>query len=127
VLFVGDDWAEAHHDIEIEDESGRVLVRRRLPEGLAGITTLHERVTVVRTATSRPHWRGSPRPGGVLAGSRTIRAAEPDPLPGGHAGVQRDRRHGDAPGDQGCHRCVREGRPGRGHIGTAGTVPKTAW
>jgi len=42
VLFVGDDWAEAHHDIEIEDEAGRVLVRRRLPEGLAGITTLHE-------------------------------------------------------------------------------------
>jgi Transposase len=42
VLFIGDDWAEAHHDIEIEDESGRVLARRRLPEGLAGMTTLHE-------------------------------------------------------------------------------------
>jgi transposase len=42
VLFVGDDWAEAHHDIEIEDEAGRVLARRRLPEGLAGITLLHE-------------------------------------------------------------------------------------
>jgi transposase len=34
VLFIGDDWAEAHHDIEIEDEAGRVLARRRLPEGL---------------------------------------------------------------------------------------------
>jgi hypothetical protein len=44
VLFIGDDWAEAHHDIEIEDESGRVLARRRVPEGLAGITTLHELV-----------------------------------------------------------------------------------
>ena len=44
MLFVGDDWAEAHHDIEIEDESGRVLARRRVPEGLAGITTLHELV-----------------------------------------------------------------------------------
>jgi hypothetical protein len=44
VLFIGDDWAEAHHDIEIEDEAGRVLARRRLPEGLAGITTLHELV-----------------------------------------------------------------------------------
>ena len=44
MLFIGDDWAEAHHDIEIEDESGRVLARRRLPEGLAGITTLHELV-----------------------------------------------------------------------------------
>jgi hypothetical protein len=36
VLFVGDDWAEAHHDIEIEDEAGRVLARRRLPEGWLG-------------------------------------------------------------------------------------------
>ena len=41
MLFVGDDWAEAHHDIEIEDDSGRVLARKRLPEGLAGITALH--------------------------------------------------------------------------------------
>jgi transposase len=42
MLFIGDDWAEAHHDIEIEDDSGRLLVRRRLLEGMAGITTLHE-------------------------------------------------------------------------------------
>jgi transposase len=42
VLFVGDDWAEAHHDIEVQDETGRRLVRRRLPEGMAGIAQLHE-------------------------------------------------------------------------------------
>jgi len=42
MLFVGDDWAEAHHDIEIQDASGRVLVRRRLPEGPAGMVRLHE-------------------------------------------------------------------------------------
>ncbi len=41
MLFVGDDWAEDHHDIEIEDESGRRLARVRLPEGLQGITRLH--------------------------------------------------------------------------------------
>ncbi len=41
MLFVGDDWAEDHHDIEIEDESGRRLARRRLPEGLAGMSQLH--------------------------------------------------------------------------------------
>ena len=41
MLFVGDDWAEDHHDIEILDETGRRLVRRRLPEGAAGIATLH--------------------------------------------------------------------------------------
>jgi transposase len=41
MLFVGDDWAEDHHDVEIEDEAGQRLVRRRLPEGLAGISQLH--------------------------------------------------------------------------------------
>src|SRR6476620_10617364 len=44
MLFIGDDWAEAHHDIEIEDDSGGLLARRRLPEGLAGITAVHELV-----------------------------------------------------------------------------------
>jgi hypothetical protein len=39
-----DDWAEAHHDVEIVDDSGRVLTRSRLLDGLAGITTLHELV-----------------------------------------------------------------------------------
>jgi len=41
VLFIGDDWAEDHHDIEVEDEQGRRLARRRLPEGVAGIEALH--------------------------------------------------------------------------------------
>jgi Transposase/Transposase IS116/IS110/IS902 family len=41
VLFVGDDWAEDHHDIEVQDEQGQVLARARLPEGIAGITRLH--------------------------------------------------------------------------------------
>ena len=44
MLFVGDDWAEAHHDIELEDDQGRVLVRRRLPEGVAGLAMLHSLV-----------------------------------------------------------------------------------
>jgi len=41
MLFVGDDWAEDHHDIEIVDDAGRVLARKRLPEGLKGVTRLH--------------------------------------------------------------------------------------
>ena len=44
MLFIGDDWAEAHHDIEIEDDSRKVLARKRLAEGMAGITGLHELV-----------------------------------------------------------------------------------
>ena len=42
MLFVGDDWAEDHHDIEVQDETGRRLARARLPEGIAGLTRLHE-------------------------------------------------------------------------------------
>lgn len=41
MLFVGDDWAEDHHDVELVDEGGRVLARRRLPEGRVGVTRLH--------------------------------------------------------------------------------------
>ena len=40
-LFVGDDWAEDHHDVEVMDEAGTVLARRRLPEGVAGMAQLH--------------------------------------------------------------------------------------
>src|SRR5664280_1017107 len=41
LLFIGDDWAEDHHDLEIEDETGRRLAKARLPEGLEGISRLH--------------------------------------------------------------------------------------
>ncbi|TDE11529.1 IS110 family transposase [Actinomadura sp. 6K520] len=43
-LFVGDDWAEAHHDVELMDAAGRRLARARLPEGVAGMTRLHAMV-----------------------------------------------------------------------------------
>jgi transposase len=42
LLFVGDDWAEDHHDVEVQDEAGRKLAAKRLPEGAAGIARLHE-------------------------------------------------------------------------------------
>jgi len=65
VLFIGDDWAEAHHDIEIEDDSGRVLARKRLPEGLAGMTRLHELVA--------EHLDPAVEPDQVLVGIETER------------------------------------------------------
>jgi len=65
VLFVGDDWAEAHHDIEIETDEGRVVARRRLPEGLAGITMLHELVA--------EHLDPAAEPDQVLIGIETER------------------------------------------------------
>jgi transposase len=41
LLFVGDDWAEDHHDVEVMDASGRRLAKARLSEGVAGIARLH--------------------------------------------------------------------------------------
>src|SRR4249919_4377197 len=41
MIFVGDDWAEDHHDVYLMDEAGTRLAARRLPEGLAGIGQLH--------------------------------------------------------------------------------------
>ena len=67
-LFVGDDWAEDHHDVELMDERGRVLARGRLPEGVAGMARLHELIgeqlgedaddaeVVIGTETDRGPW-----------------------------------------------------------------------
>ena len=44
MIFIGDDWAEDHHDVYLMDEAGRRLASRRLPEGLTGIRGLHELV-----------------------------------------------------------------------------------
>jgi transposase len=41
MIFVGDDWAEDHHDIHVMDEAGLRLSSRRLPEGLTGVRQLH--------------------------------------------------------------------------------------
>ena len=42
MIFVGDDWAEAHHDVYVCDEAGTKLVSRRVPEGIEGIAMLHQ-------------------------------------------------------------------------------------
>ncbi len=44
MIFVGDDWAEAHHDVFVMDADGARLASRRLPEGLAGMAAFHELV-----------------------------------------------------------------------------------
>ncbi|WP_372510523.1 IS110 family transposase, partial [Mycobacterium riyadhense] len=42
MLFVGDDWAQDHHDVYLMDEAGARLAATRLPEGLTGIGQFHE-------------------------------------------------------------------------------------
>ena len=61
-LYVGDDWAEDHHDVHLMDESGERLAARRLPEGVSGVTALHELVA--------QHAAG---PGDVVIGIETDR------------------------------------------------------
>ncbi|HUG88221.1 MAG TPA: IS110 family transposase [Actinomycetota bacterium] len=42
MIFVGIDWAEAHHDICVVNEDGSVLAKGRVPEGFDGVAKLHE-------------------------------------------------------------------------------------
>ncbi len=64
-VFVGDDWAEAHHDVHLMNEAGERLASRRLPEGLDGIAAFHDLVAghagdpsevVVGIETERGMW-----------------------------------------------------------------------
>jgi transposase len=65
VLLVGDDWAEDHHDVELQNEAGRRLARARLPEGVAGVARLHELIG--------EHLAGDADPGQVAVGIETDR------------------------------------------------------
>ncbi len=67
-LFVGHDWAEDHHDIEVRDEQGRRLGRARLAEGVEGVARSHALVAsyaeepgdvVIATETDRGLFVGS--------------------------------------------------------------------
>jgi hypothetical protein len=54
LLFIGDDWAEGHHDVVAQDEAGKTLARRRLPEGVDGLARFHELVASCRGEDSEP-------------------------------------------------------------------------
>ncbi|MFN7151616.1 MAG: transposase, partial [Microthrixaceae bacterium] len=42
MIFVGDDWAEDHHDVYVCDPDGVRLAKRRFPEGVVGVGAFHE-------------------------------------------------------------------------------------
>jgi transposase len=65
VLFIGDDWAEDHHDVELQEETGRRLGRARVPEGVAGVARLH--------ALIGEHVAEGAGPGEVVIGIETDR------------------------------------------------------
>jgi transposase len=83
-LFVGDDWSEAHHDVELMDATGRTLAKARLAEGVAGMARLHTLVcdqlgaavddveVVVGIETDRGPWVQA-----LLAAGYTVFAVNP--------------------------------------------------
>ncbi len=46
MIFVGVDWAEAHHDVCVLDEGGSRLDGFRILEGLEGVGELHARLGI---------------------------------------------------------------------------------
>jgi hypothetical protein len=54
LLFTGDDRAEGHHDVVEQDEAGKTLARRRLPEGVDGLARFHEVVASCWGEDSEP-------------------------------------------------------------------------
>jgi Transposase/Transposase IS116/IS110/IS902 family len=62
MIFVGVDWAEAHHDVHVQDEAGVRLAGGRLPEGVEGIGRFHDLVG-----------RHAEEPGDVVVGIETDR------------------------------------------------------
>ncbi|MET8422305.1 IS110 family transposase [Streptomyces sp. NPDC005134] len=67
MLLIGDDWAEDHHDVEVQDETGRKLASANLPEGVKGIARLHELVA--------RHGGEDLDPGEVVVGIETDRGS----------------------------------------------------
>ena len=72
-LYVGDDWAETHHDIHLMTAAGEALATRRVPEGLAGLAALHALIAahaatpeavVIGTETDRGLWVAALRAAG---------------------------------------------------------------
>ena len=102
VLFIGDDWAEAHHDIELVDEAGRRLARRRLPEGVDGLAALHALVADhldedAEADQVRGRDRDRPRAVGAGADRRRLhrlrgQSAAGGPLPGTARHLRRQER-----------------------------------
>jgi transposase len=80
-VFVGLDWAEDHHDVFVEDDTGKRLGGGRLPEGVEGVARFHELVAghvddpadvVVATETDRGLFIGT-----LVAAGYTVLAVNP--------------------------------------------------
>ena len=101
MLFVGDDWAEDHHDVEVQDAAGGMRTAR-LPEGVDGMARFHELIGLLATTPARPGagmYRDRPRAVGAGAGRGRLPGlrGEPEtgrPAPRGPVTVGRQERQG---------------------------------
>src|SRR6202165_5523743 len=96
MIFVGDDWAEEHHDVYLMDEGGKRLTSRRLPEGLVGIRQLHELISahaeepeqvIIGIETDRGLWVGA-----LTAAGYQVFAINPLAIPPGRKPMGYDNR-----------------------------------
>ncbi|HVR31673.1 MAG TPA: IS110 family transposase [Acidimicrobiia bacterium] len=80
-VFAGLDWAEDHHDVFVEDDTGKRIGGGRLPEGVEGVARFHELVAgyvddptdvVVATETDRGLFIGA-----LVATGYTVLAVNP--------------------------------------------------
>ena len=80
-VFVGLDWAEDHHDVLIQDETGDPLQGGRLPDSIEGVNRFHEWVSdlvddpvdaIVATETDRGLFIGA-----LVAAGYTVLAVNP--------------------------------------------------
>jgi transposase len=44
MIYLGIDWAEAHHDVCLLDDAGALLSKARIPEGIEGLASIHDLV-----------------------------------------------------------------------------------
>ena len=105
-LYVGDDWSEDHHDVQLMNEAGERLAARRLPEGVAGVAALHELIAqhasdpgevVIGIETDRGPWVSA-----LLAAGYRVYAINPR-----SASRYRERHHvGGAKSDAGDARLL---------------------
>ena len=72
MIFVGDDWAEAHHDVHLMNEAGERLAARRLPRAWrasAGCTSW-----LPGSPTTRARSSSGSRPTGACGSTRLVAA-----------------------------------------------------
>lgn len=88
MIFIGVDWAEAHHDVHVQDENGKRLAGGRLPEGVEGAARFHG----MRMTRESRHYlifcrapqftpRLTPRRGIRTSGTRLVSRSRPTTSP----------------------------------------------